>query len=661
MGKSEISRRHFLAASAAGAIVVGTKVYAQDATPVDAVHGSADAGATPVPAGPAVPPEFETPTNWPTENYDLKGTRNPQGSNISSETVGTLGDAWKFKVDIAAAFGALTAYPSIVDGVIYQQDAMSNVYAIDLETGEVIWTIEHNEAVPSGGPNGTAVAYGNVYYTVGGPGEVIAVNAASAEQLWVTNIQGQKKEGITIAPAVYDNVVYVSTIPGTADSFYSGGERGMIHALDAHTGEVIWYFDTTTDNLWGNARVNSGGGLWHPPSFDDAGMIYAGVGNAGPYPGTEEWPSGSSRPGDNDYANSILKIDPATGSLVWYNNITGRDIFDLDNQLTPILVTAEIGGAERNVAITSGKHGFVVVVDQETGEELWRTAVGEHNGNASLQELPEGESTTVLPGTLGGVETPMAYADGRVFAPVYNMASVYTPEGLDPSSIDFLGATGQLVCLDVTTGEILWDVALEKGTLAGATVVNDLVFIGGLDGVVRGLHVETGEQVFTYQASAGLNASFAVSGDYLLIPAGGPLGASSDTFAEIPDEGANLIALKLGGTVQEAGATASPDATPAEEAAAGGAADAVEVTAIDIAFEPKELSIPADTDVTFTISNEGMLQHDFAIEDTDYHSEMLNGGTSTEMVVNLPAGSYIYFCSVAGHREAGMQGTLTVG
>lgn len=665
MGKNELSRRHFLAASAASAFIVGARAHAQDAeaTPDDAIHGSADAGATPVVAGPAVPPEFETPTNWPTENYDLKGTRNPQGSNISTETIGTLGDAWKFSVDISAPYGALTAYPSIVDGVIYQQDAMSNVYALELETGEVIWTIEHNEAVPSGGPNGTSVAYGNVYYTVGGPGDVIAVRAENGEQLWSTNIRGPKNEGITIAPAVYDNVVYVSTIPGTANSFYSGGERGMIHALDAHTGEVLWYFDTTTDNLWGNSIVNSGGGLWHPPSFDDQGMVYAGVGNAGPYPGTEEWPSGSSRPGDNDYANSILKIDPATGSLVWYNNITGRDLFDLDNQLTPILTTAEIDGSERKVAVTSGKHGFVVLVDQESGEEIWRTAVGEHNGNASLQELPEGESTTVLPGTLGGVETPMAYADGRVFAPVYNMASVYTPEGLDPESIDFLGATGNLVCLDVATGEILWDVPTEKGLLGAATVVNDVVFTGGLDGVVRGFNVETGEQVFTYQASAGLNAPFSISGDYLLIPAAGPLGASSDTFAEIPDAGANLIALKLGGEIQEQGATASPEATPeeGEGAAAGGEAQTVEVTAIDIAFEEKTLSIPADTDVTFVVHNEGMLQHDFHIEGTEYATPMLNGGESAEIVVNLPAGEYTYFCSVAGHREAGMVGTLTVG
>jgi outer membrane protein assembly factor BamB len=661
VSKFELSRRHLVAAAAAiGATAATHRISAQEATPEDAVHGGEEAGATPVALGPAVPPEYDTATNWPSENYDLKGTRNAQGSNISSETIGTLGDAWKFNVDISAAYGALVTPPSIVDGVVYQQDAMSNVYAIDLETGETIWTIEHNEAVPSGGPNGTAVAYGNVYYTLGGPGDVIAVDAATGEQIWSNNIQGPKNEGITISPLVYDNIVYVSTIPGTVDGFYDGGERGMIHAMDASTGEVIWYFDTTTDNLWGNAVVNSGGGLWHPPSVDEDGMIYGGIGNAGPYPGTEEYPNSTSRLGDNDYANAIVKIDPATGSLVWYLNVKPFDLFDLDNHLTPVLTTATIDGAERKVAITTGKHAWMVAVDQETGEELWRTGVGPHE-NDLLEEIPEGETVTVFPGTLGGVETPIAVANGKIFAPIFNMASVYSPSEMDFASFDIASATGMLVCLDVNTGEILWEVEMEKGTLGAATAVNDLVFTGALDGVVRAYNQETGEQVWSYQASAGLNAPFAISGDYLFIPAAGPLFPSSDTFADVPDAGPNLIALKLGGTVQEAGETASPaaeEATP--EAGAAGSSDAIAVSAIDISFEQKELSIAADTDVTITVTNNGMLQHDLVIEGTDYATPILNGGDSAELVVNLPAGEYFYFCSVAGHREAGMQGTLTV-
>lgn len=657
MFSRDFSRRHFLASSAAAAVLGTAKLAsAQD------IHGNATPGASPVAEDslPAVPPEFGTETNWPVEGYDLAFTRNALGSNISSDTIGTLGDAWKMPIEISAAYGALVSGPAIVDGVIYQQDAMSNVYAVNLETGETIWTIEHNEAVPSGGPNGVSVAYGNVYYTVGGPADVICASAADGTEIWKTNVRGIKLEGITIQPSIYDGKVYVSTIPGTVEGFYGGGERGHIICMDATTGAVIWYFDTTTDNLWGNALVNSGGGLWHAPSFDEEGNIYAGTGNAGPYPGTEEFPNSTSRLGDNDYANSTLKIDPEFGSLIWYNNIKPFDLFDLDNHLTPVLVEDADG---RKLAVSSGKHGVVVALDRETGEEVWRTEVGKHE-NDNLTEIPEGEQITVFPGTLGGVETPIAVANGKVFAPVYNMASVYSGSALDPSSIDFLGATGQLVCLDLATGEILWDVAEPKGSLAAATVVNDVVFTGCLDGVVRAYNTEDGSLLWTYQATAGLNAPFTISGDYLIVPAAGPWAASEDSWSAPADGGgATLIALKLGGTPQgdEPAAAASPEseeaATPAGEDAGG---ETIQVNAIDIGFDVTELSIAADTDVTITFTNTGFLEHDFAIEGTDFQTAILQNGGTEDLVVNLPAGEYLYYCTVAGHREAGMQGTLTV-
>ncbi len=104
---------------------------------------------------------------------------------------------------------------------------------------------------------------------------------------------------------------------------------------------------------------------------------------------------------------------------------------------------------------------------------------------------------------------------------------------------------------------------------------------------------------------------------------------------------------------------ASPAASPAATPEGAGAAS-VELTTVDIAFEPTEFTIAADTDVTITVTNAGVLQHDFVVEDTDFATDLLNGGDSTEIVVNLPAGEYTYFCSVPGHRDAGMEGTLTV-
>jgi len=103
---------------------------------------------------------------------------------------------------------------------------------------------------------------------------------------------------------------------------------------------------------------------------------------------------------------------------------------------------------------------------------------------------------------------------------------------------------------------------------------------------------------------------------------------------------------------------ATPGASPAASPAAGGTA--VTVTAVDIDFEPGELTIPAGTDVEITVNNEGALQHDFYIEDTDFATELIDGGSSATITVNLASGDYVYYCDVPGHRQQGMEGALTV-
>jgi len=664
-----MNRRKLMGAGAAitAAVAVSgaavTSAFAQDATPAAEEATSESTGAqfpTATPLGDAIPPEFTVETNWAGESLDLKATRFVKGSTISSETIDQLGLAWTLPVNVSAGYGALVSNPVVAGDLFFVQDAQSNVYAVNKETGESVWYNEYNDSVPSGGPNGIGLGYGNAYFALGGSGIVIGVSQETGEELWRTDIKGYRHEGITMAPLVFDSTVYVSTIPGTPEAFYNGGQRGIIFALDAATGGVLWYFDTTVDNLWNNARINSGGGLWHVPSVDDEGQLYVGIGNAAPYPGTVEFPAASSRLGDNNYANATIKIDPDTAAIDWFVNIKPHDLFDLDNHLTPVLTTTTINGTETNVVISSGKHGLVVATRADNGEELWRTAVGQHK-NDDLQELPtDGSTVEVLPGTLGGVETPIAVADGVIFAPIYNMASVYSASALDATSINIADATGQLVALDVATGEILWDVAQPKGTLAAATVVNDLVFTGGLDGVVRAYKVDDGSQVWTYQATAGLNAPFAISGDYLYIPAGGPLMASEDTTDPAPTPQSQVIALKIGGDVNASPAS-SPEASPAADGGSEAAAsDGYAINAIDISFDPKELTIPANTDVTITVTNKGVLQHDFVIDALGIKTKMLNGGDSDTVTINAAAGEYDYYCSVPGHAEAGMVGKLIV-
>jgi uncharacterized cupredoxin-like copper-binding protein/mono/diheme cytochrome c family protein len=103
------------------------------------------------------------------------------------------------------------------------------------------------------------------------------------------------------------------------------------------------------------------------------------------------------------------------------------------------------------------------------------------------------------------------------------------------------------------------------------------------------------------------------------------------------------------------------EAQQAQEAAgqAPPAASEQTVTAFDIYFEPKEVTIPANTDVTFNIPNDGATLHDFSIDALGVKVDIQPGETG-QVVINAPPGTYEYYCSVPGHKQAGMVGTLTV-
>lgn len=115
--------------------------------------------------------------------------------------------------------------------------------------------------------------------------------------------------------------------------------------------------------------------------------------------------------------------------------------------------------------------------------------------------------------------------------------------------------------------------------------------------------------------------------------------------------GATPIATESVASPEPGGETPPPDG--------GGTPTSIEVDMVDIAFEPKEFTIPANADVTVTLVNKGALPHNFSIEGEADSGEIPGGGTGT-VTLNLAPGTYEYVCNIPGHKEAGMVGTLTV-
>ncbi len=472
----------------------------------------------------------------PREAYpgtDLASSRFVQGSEIDRATASRLKKAWSLPLRAQSSYGAYSATPVIAEGVIYSQDLESSVQAIDLETGEVLWTSEFEE--PDQGPNGVVVGGGSIFGAT--PTKAFALDAETGEEEWSVKLADGSTEAIDMAPGFHGGLVYVSTVPTNVRSEYPSGGVGTLWALDAESGKKAWHFDTAPKSLWGNKQVNSGGGLWYPPSFDAAGGMYLGTGNPAPYPGVEGHPWGSSRPGPDLYTDSMVKLDAKTGKLDWFHQVTPHDIYDWDFQDPPILAKA----AGHELAIGAGKSGQVVAVDAKTGKPVWQTAVGQHNGHdrdGLLAMRGEGErikTGPVYPGTLGGVIAPMAANSTTVFVPVVNHPLIVesgTALGEGPQM------SGELVALDLATGKEEWSAELGGPAYGAPTAVNDMVFVAGFDGTVRGFDAKTGGEVWQEALPAGSNTGLAISGGTMLVPAG-------IAFAE--GQKPELVAFRLGG------------------------------------------------------------------------------------------------------------------
>jgi plastocyanin len=112
----------------------------------------------------------------------------------------------------------------------------------------------------------------------------------------------------------------------------------------------------------------------------------------------------------------------------------------------------------------------------------------------------------------------------------------------------------------------------------------------------------------------------------------------------------------------ESAATPAPTAEETQAPADDGGGETVEVASPEdggLSFEPEELTAPAG-EVTFTYDNPSQVPHAFDIEGVEGASTDTITESDASVTVRLEAGEYTFYCPVGNHRQAGMEGTLTV-
>lgn len=441
---------------------------------------------------------------WELPNGDLAGTRATSGTPVDADNVSRLEVKWRFGLTAKPNYSGIFASTPVADATsVYVQDLQSNVYALDRTTGRARWA--HRYDALNEGPNGLAVDDRRVYGAT--DSDAFALSVSTGRELWRRHLTSATEQFVDVAPVVWEGLVFTSTV-----GFTPGG-RGAIYALAASTGAVRWKFDTI-EKPWRYPLEAGGGGLWYPVSVDSQGRLYAGNSNPSPWGGSPKRPNGGAFPGSVLYTDSLLVLDARRGRLLWHDQVTPHDVRDYDFQATPVLATVD--GDE--LVFGAGKAGRVIAWDRGTRRRLWTAVVGLHRNDVG--PLPE-RRVTVCPGLLGGVETPMAYADGRLFVPVVDLCGWGGASGRQQlTSLDPSRGRGRLVALDAATGRTLWERRLSSPAFGCATVSNDVVFTSTFDGSVYAFAAADGRLAWRTRLRAGVNACPAVVGDLVVFGAG---------------------------------------------------------------------------------------------------------------------------------------------
>ena len=464
-------------------------------------------------------------------NLEGTGYQPPERAGLTVSDLPNLRLKWAFAFPGGAH---MRTSPVVAGDAALVAGPFGEVVALDLATGCARWVFEADAAVRGAivvgeGPGGRSTAW-----FVDSRTNAYAVDLAGGTLLWKHRVGWHAAAYGTGSPALHEGRLYVPV--SSYEVAVAGDPRyecctssGAVAALDAATGEVVWYHrvipgypDETGRNGTGTTTWGpSGAAVWSSPTVDPGrGLLYAGTGENLTHPTTET-------------SDAILALDLDTGEPAWSFQGTADDAFnmactqaayrdncpdpagpDLDFGMAPMLVTRQDG---KEILVAGQKSGVVWALDPDDGGALlWSTVVGK--GSA-----------------LGGIHWGMA-SDGRyAYAPVADrdavIVDVHPDRELSPG----------LYALDLMTGEVAWKAvpppeACEgkrgcySSNSAGATAIDGAVFAGGLDGVIRAHSTIDGTVIWKFDTTLPVETVGDVPGRGGAIDGPGPVVAGGMLF-----------------------------------------------------------------------------------------------------------------------------------
>ena len=541
-------------------------------------------------------PEFSPDDgDWGTFGGTYDQVRHSPLTEISADNIDRLGRV--FSVDFMALDDTIPpqnqSYPLVIDGVVYVTTSFNHVFAVDGETGEVLWEftppgIAHFENFGLSPNRGVAYCGGRLYMLTLDM-RIVSIAARTGrpvDQVEIADaVEGAKPQlGYfnTAAPVCYKGLLYV----GTSGSDY--GVRGFVMAYRASDLSPAWanpYWTIPPEGQdWRAAgRFHGGGSVASAVTIDpETDTVYVPVGVPSPvfFP--------QLRPGPNPKTNSLVALDAFTGDELWWRQQLAEDQWNYDTFASPLVFDAEVDGDTRRVVTVATKQGYLFAYDAETGDPIYERIT--LLDRIEHPELRPGEGVTIYPSPLGGVNyTTSAYdpeTNFEIVGTAETAAIVEQAESarelerhriagdldLGITSDAFFGITpkgwhdyGSVRAVDLESGEVAWRLRTPEPERGGATVTaSGLTFIGGGDGVLRAIDTATGEIVWKFQTGNQIAAAPAVyeagGNQYVAIAVGGTFTSSFGGTAS------RLDVFALGGSRKR---SEPPDLDPPPEPAPG--------------------------------------------------------------------------------------------
>ena len=456
-------------------------------------------------------PHFRS-AQWPIAGQDLSNSWNqPAEHLINPANVHTLAPKWVFITG-----SDVSATPTVDGDAVYVPDWAGNLFAIEKESGKLIWAHKISEydgvtgSISRVSPalHDDEVIIGDIL-SANGPhsgANVIGLDRDTGVLRWITQVDTHPAAIITGSPVIYKGVVFVGVSSNeealaTNPHYPCCSFRGSVVALDAKNGRLLWKTYTVPDN-GGRPGGYSGGAVWQPPAIDPRRRsLFIGTGNNYTAPQNVEDCQNANPLADcaaaDDLFDTALALDLGTGQIKWAKRLQGFDTWTVacllpigpkSNCPVPTSPDFDLGGSGPNLVANivgfGQKSGIYWALNPDDGGIVWSAAVG--------------------PGAaLGGIEWGTATDGRRIYVAISN--SNHIAYSLVPSGQTI--TWGSWSALDVSTGRILWQTpdptvgAIDTGSVS---VANGVMYAGSYSGQMCALNAETGKILWTFDSGGSV-------------------------------------------------------------------------------------------------------------------------------------------------------------